>query len=169
MEKNIYIRPVADDELPACLEVIHRSFATVAGEFGITRENFPRFTGFMPLSFLQTQARWGWHMLGLSDGGRLVGYISLSDEGGGVFELHNLAVLPEYRHCGYGKALLDKCKETARELTSGGLTTIIKIGIIEENTRLAGWYAAHGFIHTGNRKFSNQPTTAGFMEWRTTQ
>lgn len=30
----------------------------------------------------------------------------VTDEGGGVLEIKNIAVLPEFQHCGYGKALL---------------------------------------------------------------
>ena len=34
-------------DLPACLEVIRKSFATVAEEFGLTPENCPTHTSFV--------------------------------------------------------------------------------------------------------------------------
>ena len=127
---NISIAKVKTSDLPECLEVIHQSFKTVADAFGLTRENCPKHTSFIPLSFLETQMNWGWHMYALYTGEKIIGYMSLSKEGEDTFELHNLAVLPEYRHNGLGKLLLDHAKEAVRTL--GGKS--IKIGIIEEST-----------------------------------
>ena len=100
------------EDLPKCLEVIHRSFKTVADEFGLTKENCPKHTSFIPIYFLTTQMDWGWHMFCLYHEKEIVGYMSLSKEGDTTYELHNLAVLPEYRHNGLGKELLDHAKET---------------------------------------------------------
>ena len=148
--------------LPECLDVIHRSFATVADEFGLTRENCPRHTSFIPLSYLEAQMKWGRLMFGLYTDERIIGYISLSKEDDEAYELHNLAILPEFRHSGFGKQLLDYAKETVRSL--GG--SKIKIGIIEESTVLKNWYIANGFEHTGSKKFDHLPFTSGYLEWR---
>lgn len=150
------------EALPACLEVIHRSFKTVAEEFGLTPENCPKHTSFMPIYFLTTQMDWGWHMFGLYHEGQLVGYMSLSKESDTVYELHNLAVLPEYRHKGFGKKMLDFAKETVQSL--GGHT--IKIGIIEESTILKNWYESNGFVHIGTKQFDHLPFTSGYLECR---
>ena len=91
---------------------------------------------------------------------KMVGYMSLSKESDDIYELHNLAVLPEYRHNGLGKMLLDHAKETVKAL--GG--KVIKIGIIEESTVLKNWYIANGFIHTGTKKFEHLPFTSGYLE-----
>lgn len=155
------IRLVTATELPECLDVIHKSFATVAADFGLTRENCPKHTSFIPLEYLLNQYSWGWTMFGLYDSGRLAGYASLSKEGDGTYELHNLSVLPEHRHCAYGRMLLNYAKEKVRE--SGGQK--IKIGIIDEGTVLKNWYTANGFEHTGTKKFEHLPFTVGFMEW----
>ncbi|MBQ7378506.1 MAG: GNAT family N-acetyltransferase [Clostridia bacterium] len=154
------IYPVKAEDLPACLHVIHQSFATVAKQFGLTRENCPKHTSFLPLSYLETQLGWGWHMFGLFAGKALIGYVSLSAEGN-IYTLHNLAVLPEYRHRGFGKQLLDHAKAHAKDL--GG--SVIKIGIIEESTVLKEWYAANGFVHTGSQKYEHLPFTTGYMEY----
>lgn len=61
-----------------CLDVIHQSFKTVADEFGLTQENCPKHTSFIPLCFLETQMNWGWHMYALYDGKKIIGYMSLS-------------------------------------------------------------------------------------------
>lgn len=159
---TVKIREVAKDELNECLSVIHQSFGTVAEEFSLTRENCPKHTSFIPLAFLETQMSWGWHMYGLYAGEKLVGYVSLSKEGEGAFELHNLAVLPEFRHLGFGRRLLDHAKEEVRAM--GG--TVLKLGMIEESTVLKNWYISHGFVHMGTKKFDHLPFTSGYLEWR---
>lgn len=155
------IRPVIHDDLAKVLDVIHQSFETVAAEFGITRENFPRHTVFMPIEYLQNHMSWGWKMFGLYEDEKLVGYASLSKEGDGVYELHNLAVLPQCRNKGYGKMLLDHMKEAVHKENGQK----IKLSMIEENTKLKNWYTANRFIHMGTRKFDHLPFTVGFMEW----
>lgn len=159
---KVSIAKVTSSDLPECLEVIHQSFSTVAEQFGLTQENCPKHTSFIPLVFLEAHMNWGWHMYALYAGKKIIGYMSLSKEGDDVFELHNLAILPEYRHKGFGKLLLDHAKEVVKFL--GG--SIIKIGIIEENTVLKNWYIANGFVHTGTKKFDHLPFTSGYLERR---
>ena len=40
------IQEIKKEDIPQCVEVIRKSFATVANEFGITEENGARFTAF---------------------------------------------------------------------------------------------------------------------------
>lgn len=155
------IRPVCYDILPDALDVIRAGFSTVAAEFGLTRENCPGHTSFITMETLQTHMQRGWYLFGLYEGEKLIGCASLSDEGDSVYELHNLAVLREYRNNGCGKALLDHAKEKVRAF--GG--TKMKIGIIEENKVLKEWYRKNGFAHTGLKKFDHLPFTSGYMEW----
>ena len=98
------IRKIKSEEIPICVEVIKKSFLTVADEYGFTEENAPRFT-----AFATTQDRLYWHMDGehrpmyvFEEDGVLCGYYSLLLQGNGECELNNLAVLPEYRHKGIG-------------------------------------------------------------------
>jgi len=155
------IRRIREAELPECLAVIHASFQTVAEEFGLTPQNCPKHTSFIPISFLQTQMQWGWHMFGLYAEERLIGYMSLSQESEETYELHNLAVLPQFRHNGYGKLLLGHAKKTVMELGAGKL----KVGIIEESQVLKNWYKANGFAPTGTKKFPHLPFTSGYLMW----
>ena len=81
--------------------------------------------------------------------------------GSGTYEMNNVSVLPEWRHYGYGKKLLDFCKIKVKELGGSKIT----IGIVEENTVLKDWYIANGFVYTGTKKFDHLPLTVGFMDW----
>ncbi len=46
---NVSIAEVKSSEFQMCLDVIHQSFKTVADEFGLTQENCPKHTSFIPL------------------------------------------------------------------------------------------------------------------------
>ena len=159
------IKPIDISNIPQAVEVIRKSFATVAKEFGLTEENCPKHTAFSTtIEKLQKHIDWGWLMYGFYDGECLAGYVAVSKEYGtdrNAYEIHNLAVLPEHRHKKYGEKLLDFCKLKIKEL--GGVQ--INIGIIEENTILKNWYAQNGFVHTGTKKFDFFPFTCGYMEY----
>lgn len=94
------------------------------------------------------------------ENGDRAGFVRLTKKGDAVFELEKLAVLPEYRHRGYGKRLVGFARDEAGKLGAPKIT----IGIIEENARLKDWYAMNGFVHAGTRRFSHLPFTVGFME-----
>lgn len=156
------IRPLTADSLPEYADVIRRSFATVARDFGWTRENAPGHVSFRTDEQLASRTEDGYFPFGLCVGEKTFGFMSLTYKGNGTYELNKLAVLPGWRHYGYGKKMLNYCKEKVREL--GGSKIILDI--IEENTVLKNWYAANGFIHIGTKKFEHLPFTTGYMEWR---
>ena len=151
---------IKNEQLNTCLDIIHKSFQTVAVDMNLTKKNCPSHTAFMPLEKLQNQFKNGNHMFLYDYNNAIVGYFSLSLNDG-IAELNNLSVLPEYRHLGIGKELVD-CAADYSKNTLG--INKIKIGIIEENTALKEWYKALGFVHTGTRKFEHLPFTVGFME-----
>ena len=91
--------------------------------------------------------------------GVICGYYSLLMQDNNECELNNLAALPEYRHCGIGKTLLEHAYETAR---NQGCKRV-NIGIVEENIQLRKWYEQSGAVHTGTKKFDFFPFTCGYM------
>ena len=148
------------EQLNTCLEIIHKSFITVAGEFGLTKDNCPNHTAFLPIDKLIRQYENGTNMILYHHNGEYVGYFSLVNNGESV-ELNNLSVLPEYRHLGIGKKLVEYAKNYVIKNTGAKKITI---GIIEDNIILKNWYSSLGFIHTGTKRFDNLPFTVGFME-----
>jgi len=157
------IRRLEEADLAAAADVIRRSFATVAEEFGLTEDNCPGHTSFISVERLAAQFARGWLMYGLEDGGRLVGHVALTIDCG-VCEIHNLAVLPDCRHRQLGRRLLDFCKDVA----TGCGASEISLSIMEENGPLRAWYLAHGFAHTGTARFAHLPFTVGRLVWRPT-
>lgn len=148
------------EQLNTCLDIIHRSFITVAKEFDLTEENCPNHTAFMSIEKLVRQYEIGTNMFLFQHYEKNVGYFSLVNNGESV-ELNNLSVLPEYRHLGIGKEMVEYAKDYAYNNTEAN---IIKIGIIEENTILKNWYSSLGFVHIGTKQFDSLPFTVGFME-----
>jgi len=155
------IRPLTAEHLPQYADVIRRSFATVAKDFGWTRENAPGHVSFRTDEQLANKATDGYFPFGLFVGKNIIGFVSLTDMGNGTYELNKLSVLPEWRHYGYGKRLLDFCKEKVVALGGSEIT----LDIIEENNILKNWYATNGFIHTRTKKFEHLPFTTGYMKW----
>ena len=163
-EHEVQIRPVTKEQLPEVLELIHKSFATVAANLGFTKENCPGHTSFMPMEKLMGFYEWGFLMYGLFEDGKLTGYFSLVKQQDGHYELNNLAVLPEKRHCGYGSMMIDFAKKKVAEL--GGDT--IQLSIIEDSWIIKNYYQMQGFKHTGTKKFEHLPFTCGYMIWQKT-
>jgi GNAT superfamily N-acetyltransferase len=156
------IKKVNEQDIVNCVEVIKKSFITVANDFGFTVENAPRFT-----AFATTEDRLKWHLLGehrpmyaFYDKDIIVGYYSLLLQDNNECELNNLCVIPSYRHQGIGAYLLENAFDVAREL---GCKTM-NIGIVEENKVLRRWYETFGFVHVGTKKFDFFPFTCGYMK-----
>ena len=154
------IKPIQHSDFENCLSIIRESFASVAKEFSITEENCPNRTSFISMKNLEYHAKNNYKMYGYFINDNLIGYVSLENKGDGIFELRNLAVLPEYRHKGIGKQILDFCKVKVKEFDGNKIT----LGIIEENAILRNWYAANGFLHTGTKTFEHLPFITGYME-----
>lgn len=154
------IKVTTENQLDTCLNIIHKSFQTVADDMNLTKENCPSHTAFMPLEKLQNQFENGNPMFLYEYNNKFIGYFSLSINDNSV-ELNNLSVLPEYRHLGIGKKIINYAVDYSKN-TLG--VNKIKIGIVEENAILKEWYKTLGFVHTGTRKFEHLPFTVGFME-----
>jgi len=152
---------VQKGDLGKCLEVIRSSFKTVADEFGFTQENCPGHTSFMKLDRLERDFEFGNPMYAYEAGGRYAGFVSLRPKEDGSCEMKLLCVLPEFRHGGIGRELVDHAKRAASEEFGKRRLTI---GIIDEGEVLKSWYAGLGFVHTGTQKYEHLPFTVGFME-----
>ena len=155
------VREIKETEVKECVEVIRRSFQTVADEFGFTRENAPRFTAFATdeekISRQLTVEHRPIYGYFLED--RMVGYYSLQVKSGKNCELDNLCVLPEFRHKGIGEELLKHSFEKAKELGCN----LMRMGVVQENRVLCKWYEGYGFEQVGSMKFDFFPFTIGFM------
>ncbi|MBO4705541.1 MAG: GNAT family N-acetyltransferase [Spirochaetaceae bacterium] len=157
------IKEIDKSNIAECVNVIRKSFQTVADEFGFTVENAPRFTAFATTEewlFYQLEYEHRLMAAYFSDDGKIVGYYSLPFLENSECELNNLCVLPEFRHKKIGESLLADAVTRAKSKNC----TKMKIGIVEENKVLRKWYEAHEFIHTHTQKYDFFPFTCGYME-----
>ena len=130
------IRQITQYEIDECISVIKKSFIDVAESFNITKENAPNYVLFSTdFEKLKTQFDSGRLMFAAFEDNQIVGYYSLN-----IFdkecEINNLCVIPDYRHKGIGKTLLNHAIIKARELEINK----INISIVEENVKLKSCY-----------------------------
>ena len=156
------IRKIRKDEIPNCVEVICKSFMTVADEFGFTIENAPRFTAFATTEerLIYQREQEQRQMFAYYENDKMLGYYSLFKQNEGECELNNLSVLEEYRHKKIGGQLLEHAFSEAGKM--GCLQ--VNIGIVEENVKLRKWYEAYGAEHIGTEKYDFFPFTCGYMK-----
>ena len=155
------IKPLTIAYLPEYAEVIRQSFATAASDYGLTKENCPWHWSFITNEQLADRIKDGYYPFGYFINGKIIGFVSITDKGEGAYEMNAVSILPEYRHLGYGKSLLDFCKNKVREL--GGYK--INISLADTDTTLKKWYITNGFVQTGVKKFEHLPLPVGYMEW----
>lgn len=157
------IKEINENDIAECVDVIRKSFYTVAEELGFTIDNAPNFTAFATtqdrlLNQFKNERRQMY--VYCDNNGKIIGYYSLELQDHNQCELNNLCVLPQYRHKHIGADLLaDACLKAKK----AGCKKI-NIGIVEENKVLRKWYEENGFIHTGTKKFDFFPFTCGYME-----
>lgn len=156
------ILPVREEHLSGCVQLIRKSFLTVAEDFGFTPENASRFT-----AFAITQERLAQELTGPDCllfacwyNGQLAGYYSIHFQNHAVCEINHLCVEPSLRHNGLGRRLLEHAFVQARKLSCKKMV----FGLVEENLVLKRWYQSFGFISTGTKKFDFFPFTCGYME-----
>ena len=162
MEDWMYeIKKAADDtDLRTCVDILRESFEGIADQFGLTAESAPTNAAFITIERLTRECGNGLEMFILLDEGVPAGTVGVKKTIEGDFFLEKLGVLPEYRHHGYGKSLVEFIMD--KVLSEGGKK--IKIGIIEDNSRLKKWYSRMGFDHTGTKSFPHLPYIVGYME-----
>jgi ribosomal protein S18 acetylase RimI-like enzyme len=141
------------------VKVIRDSFRTVALELGLNKDNCPTHPSLITLDKLlglKNKAEF----FGLFLNNRQVGFVAAEKADGGIYYLDKLAVLPEYRHQGYGARLVEFVEGYVRE--QGGQK--ISLGMIDESTVLKNWYKKLGFIEVGTKHFEHLPFTVCFMD-----
>ncbi len=158
------IKEINENDIAECVDVIRRSFYTVAEELGFTIDNAPHFTAFATtqdrLLYQLTNEHRQMYAYYDDNSGKIIGYYSLELQDNNQCELNNLCVLPQYRHKQIGKCLLEDACVKAKKAGCKKMN----IGIVEENKVLKEWYMENGFIHTGTKKFDFFPFTCGYME-----
>jgi ribosomal protein S18 acetylase RimI-like enzyme len=146
-------------ELENSVKVIRDSFKTVALEFGLNEGNCPTHPSLITLDKLlelKEKAR----LFGLFLNKIQVGFVAIEKADDTVYYLDKLAVLPDFRHKGYGEKLVEFVSSFVKKQDGQK----VSLGMIDESTVLKDWYKELGFRETGKRNFEHLPFTVCFME-----
>ena len=154
------IREATRDDIAAIARLIRVAFADVAERFQVTRENCPKHPSNCEPDWIESAMNEGVQFYVLEDERILCGCVALEQpENPGVCYLERLAVLPQYRHQGFGKRLVEYVETKAKNF---GLQRM-EIGIIAEQHDLRTWYERLGFVVTGEKEFEHLPFRVAFM------
>ena len=137
------IREITNVEIPFAGPIIRRAFTTVAEQFGLTPEKCPAHTAFLTDADLQRQIEQGLHLFAVLADGEMAGIVGIKPEGQRTFSMEKLAVLPEYRHCGYGAQLVAFTDDWIRQQHGEKIV----IGLIDEHLVLKQWYTTRFHRH----------------------
>lgn len=153
------IRSIRIDESQAAVDILRRSFATVAERFGLTMENCPRNMAFYTEQRFVEDINRGMQFYLLENDGQVYGCVALERAKSDMIYLGRLAVLPEHRSKGLGQALVHHIFAEAKQM---GVKRV-EIGVISEDTQLKDWYRQFGFVQTGTKAFDHLPFVVAFM------
>lgn len=155
------LKEIAEDgRLHEPARVIRDSFATVAADLSLNRENCPTHPSFTSSDELTQIREKGVKLFGLYLEGGLAGFVALEKADEKLCYLERLAVLPEERHKGHGGKLVGFACLRAEALGARRISA----GIINEQEILKSWYKGLGFIEKEIRSYPHLPFKVCFME-----
>jgi len=153
------IRDAKKTDKEVLIALIRDSFRDVAEKFALTAESCPMFPAFNAKERVEGDFEKGVKYYILEENGRVCGCVALEKAGPGLCYLERLAVLPEFRNKGFGKALVNHLFEQAAKM---GIRRV-EIGIISKHRKLKNWYRKLGFVEKDTKKFEHLPFNVAFM------
>lgn len=151
---------ITSEDLRPSVKVIREAFSTVAADMGLTESNCPTHPSFVSIKQLEELRARGLRFLGLFLDGEQVGFVALERADHGVYYIEKLAIIPQSRHKGLGRYLLESAINMIRQI--GGQKVLL--AIINEHAVLKNWYDDLGFSETGTKRFEHLPFTVCYME-----
>ena len=143
------------------VETIRRSFQDVAERFGLTLENAPRHPSNCTVDWIRKDMERGVTYFAIENKNHVVGCVALKLANSEVCYLERLAVLPDHRERGFGKALVNHALSEAKLFG----VHCVSIGIIAEHTELKNWYKGLGFVEGESKEFPHLPFRVTFMSY----
>ncbi|MDR0301512.1 MAG: GNAT family N-acetyltransferase [Treponema sp.] len=117
-------------------EILNRAFMTVAKQYNFTKENAPTFPAFINSDRIDASLNNGLKMYGYKTNNQIIGCVGYSYYKDQIYFIERLATLPEYRHSGIGKSLMEYAEDRIKDI--GG--KIAEIHVVDKNATLREWY-----------------------------
>ena len=142
-------------------KLLNEAFGTVAKEFGLTKENASTNSAFITSDELKAQLIENREFYTYVDKGKNIGFVAIEKSltAPDTFYVEKLAVIPDYRHQGIGRLLIDFASNRIAEL--GGI--YISVSLINSNTVLKSWYSQQGYVECSIKTFEHLPFDVCFM------
>lgn len=154
------IRDAVPRDAETIARLVRESFADVAARFSLTPENCPKHPSNCTADWVESDQARGVRYFLLSQDGESIGCAGLESPDPDLCYLERLAVLPQWRRRGCGRALALHALACARD--SGARR--VSIGIIADHAELRQWYTTLGFAEVQTRSFPHLPFSVSFME-----
>ena len=150
------------DDFVLLAKLLNAAFGTVTNELGLTKENNPTNSAFITSDELKAQLIESREFYAYENKGKIVGFIAIEQplNTPDLFYIEKLAVIPDYRHLGIGKQLMDFASNRIAKL--GGKR--IFIGLINSNIILKNWYGKQGYVEYSVKTFEHLPFEVSLME-----
>ncbi|MGD2065528.1 MAG: GNAT family N-acetyltransferase [Dehalococcoidia bacterium] len=155
------IRICTQDDALVLAEIVQKSFQDVAERFGLTQENAPRHPSNCTMDWIRNEMKRGVTYFVIENKNHIVGCVALEQANTEVCYLERLAVLPDQRRRGFGKALVEHVLSEAKLLG----VNYVSVGIIAEQTELKNWYRRLGFVEGESKEFPHLPFRVTFMSY----
>jgi N-acetylglutamate synthase-like GNAT family acetyltransferase len=155
------IRICTKEDIQVLTETIRRSFRDVAERFGLTQENAPRHPSNCTVDWIRKDMGRGVIYFAIEHKNHVVGCVALERANTEVCYLERLAVLPDQRRRGFGKALVKHALSEAKLLG----VHCVSIGIIAGHTELKSWYKGLGFVEGESKEFPHLPFRVTLMSY----
>jgi diamine N-acetyltransferase len=162
---NLNIRTCTNEDALVLADTIRRAFQDVAERFGLTQENAPRHPSNCIVDWVQKDMERGVTYFVIENENCIVGCVALEPANSEICYLERLAVLPDQRQRGFGKALVNHVLLKAKSLGAH----CVNIRIIAEHTELKNWYKGIGFIEGESKEFPHLPFCVTFMSYKERQ
>ena len=159
--KNLEIRKATRKEIVLLTEIIRSSFRDVADSFNLTPGNCPKHASNCTTEWIKKDMKRGVTYFILVDEGHASGCVALERPNSELIYLERLAVLPDRRKRGLGKALVDHVFKEAKRAGA----KCVNIGIIAAQAELKNWYQKIGFEEMETKEFVHLPFRVTFMSY----
>lgn len=161
MTSETRIREADSNDTSLLAGLVRECFQDVAGRFGLTLENCPKHPSFCTDEWIKRDLARGANYYILENDVMALGCVAIEKAGSDLCYLERLGVLPEARHQGYGRGLVDHIIFRANRI---GVKQI-GIGIIADDVELKRWYQKIGFVEGETKKFEHLPFLVLFMTY----
>jgi N-acetylglutamate synthase-like GNAT family acetyltransferase len=159
-KKEIKIQPASRADAAVLANIVRASFQDVADRLKVTPENCPVFVAFIQPDRVRKEMDEGTQFYFAHVDGRRVGCVGMQPMNDDECKLRRLAVMPDHRHHGLGRMLVEHVLTLARRRKMQRVV----LGMVYKCVRLRKWYESFGFTTTHKKQFDHIPFDVAYMK-----